>query len=59
MAIGKITQDAGAYYGRTAAILAEQLGCELVVFPGHHGSYLLNPREWAATLRGVLHQIER
>jgi pimeloyl-ACP methyl ester carboxylesterase len=59
MAIGEMTQEAGAYYGRTAPILAEQLGCELVVFPGHHGSYLVNPREWTATLRGILHKIGR
>lgn len=57
MAIGEMTQEAGAYYGRTASILAEQLSCELVVFPGHHGSYLVNPREWTATLREILHKI--
>lgn len=54
--IGRMTLDAGAYYGRTVPILAEQLGCEMVMFPGHHVSYMINPREWTATLREVLHR---
>lgn len=57
MAAGKVTLDAGAFYGRPAPILAEQFGRELVVFPGHHGSYMVNPREWTETLRSVLHNI--
>jgi hypothetical protein len=35
-------------------ILAEQLGCELVTLPGHHGSYEDMPQEWAITLRRIL-----
>jgi hypothetical protein len=57
MGVGKMTLDAGAYYGRTAPMLAEQHGSELVIFPGHHGSYLVNPREWTTVLREVLHKI--
>jgi pimeloyl-ACP methyl ester carboxylesterase len=57
LAIGKMTQDAGAYYGRTVTILAGQLGCETVVFPGHHGSHMVNPGGWAEALRKVLHRV--
>jgi hypothetical protein len=59
MAAGKRTLDAGKYYGRTAPILADLLGCEMVTFPGHHLSYLDMPEAWAATLRGVLHSGEK
>jgi hypothetical protein len=30
----------------------------LVTFPGHHGSYMDMPEEWAATLRSILHKAE-
>jgi hypothetical protein len=30
------------------------IGCEMIVFPGHHISYIDAPEQWAATLRGVL-----
>lgn len=46
------------WYVRAAQMLAEQLGCELVTFPGHHGSYEDMPQEWSATLRRLLHQAE-
>jgi pimeloyl-ACP methyl ester carboxylesterase len=58
MAVGKMTLDKQKYYGRTAPILADLLGCELVTFPGHHISYLDMPEEWAAALRSVLHKAE-
>ena len=59
LALGRVTSEAGAWYGRAAPILAEQLGCELVEFPGHHGSYMVNPRDWTASLRELLHRILR
>ncbi|REE85096.1 pimeloyl-ACP methyl ester carboxylesterase [Paenibacillus taihuensis] len=54
MAVGETTRDKKLYYGRTAQILAEKLGCELVRFPGNHLSYLDMPREWAEVLRATL-----
>jgi pimeloyl-ACP methyl ester carboxylesterase len=56
MAAGKMTLDKKKFYGRTAPILADMLGCELIVFPGHHLSYFDMAEEWSATLRGVLHR---
>jgi len=56
MAAGKWTLDHKKVYGRTAPILAEMLGCELVIFPGHHVSYVDMSKEWAAVLRSVLHK---
>src|SRR5262249_7742751 len=58
MAAGKRTLEGGKYPGRTAPVLAEQLGCEMVTFPGHHLSYLDMRQEWAAALRAVLQRVE-
>ena len=55
-AAGSMTLAGQRYYGRTAPILAEQLGSGLVTFPGHHLSYLDMPEAWSATLRAVLHE---
>lgn len=54
MAAGSRTLEKGSYYGRTAPILAEMLGCKMVTFPGHHISYFDLPQEWSATLRKIL-----
>lgn len=54
MAAGSRTLAKGSYYGRTAPILAEMLGCTMVTFPGHHISYLDLPQEWSETLRKLL-----
>lgn len=53
---GKMSLDKKRWYVETAQILAERLSCEMVTFPGHHGSYVDMPNEWAATLRSVLHK---
>jgi hypothetical protein len=54
MAAGKRSLDKRRFYARAARVLAEQLGSELIVFPGHHGSFMDRPDEWAAVLRKVL-----
>lgn len=59
MAIGKWTLDNKKVYGRTVPILADRLGCEMVVLPGHHVSYVDIPEEWAGALRAVLHRAEK
>ncbi|TDF94688.1 alpha/beta fold hydrolase [Paenibacillus piri] len=58
-AAGKMTLDKGKYYGRTAPILAEKLGCEMVIFPGHHLSFFDMPQGWVVVLRDVLHRVSR
>lgn len=58
MAVGKWGLDRRAWYVKAAQVLAEQLNTELVIFPGHHGSFMDMPEEWAATLRSVIHQAE-
>jgi hypothetical protein len=57
MAMGKATLDAKAYYGRTVPVLAEQLDCQMVTLPGHHGTSMTNPREWSAALRVILRNL--
>jgi len=56
MAVGQWGLDRKKWYVEAAQILARQLGCELVTFPGHHGSFMDMPDEFAATLRSVLHK---
>ena len=58
IAVGQWALDKKTWYAQSAQILAEKLGCELVTFPGHHGSFMDMPNEWAATLRGILHRAE-
>jgi hypothetical protein len=58
MAIGTWALESKKWYAQADQILAEQLGCELVTFPGHHGSFMDMPVEWATTLRSVLHKAE-
>ena len=58
IAVGKWGLERKTWYVRSSQILAEQLGCELVTFPGHHGSFMDMPEEWAAALRSVLHKAD-
>jgi pimeloyl-ACP methyl ester carboxylesterase len=58
MAAGKRSLDKKRFYARTTQILAKKLGCQLVTFPGHHGSFIDMPDEFAATLRSVLHKAQ-
>ncbi len=54
--VGKWALGKKTWYAQAAQILAEQLGCELVVFPSHHGSFMDMPDEFATTLRSILHR---
>ena len=56
MAAGKISLDKKRFYAQTAPILTDKLGCEMVIFPGHHVSFVDMPQEWATALRSVLHK---
>jgi pimeloyl-ACP methyl ester carboxylesterase len=47
-----------AWYAQVAQILAKSLDAETVTFPGHHGSFLDMPAEFAATLRDLLGQLQ-
>ncbi len=58
MAAGKTSLENKRFYAQTVPILAEQFGCEMVIFPGHHGSFMDMPVEWSATLRTVLRSTE-
>ncbi len=58
IALGEWARSRKTWHFQMAHILAEQLCCELVTFPGHHGSYMDMPVEWATTLRSVLHKAE-
>ena len=56
--VGEWGLERKTWYVQAAKILAERLGCELVIFPGHHGSYMDMPDEFAAVLRDILHKAE-
>jgi pimeloyl-ACP methyl ester carboxylesterase len=53
---GRWTLERDLYYGRTAQILADQVGCDMIPLPGNHLSYLDRPREWADELRAILNK---
>lgn len=57
VAVGQWGLERNAWYVRAARILAEQLSAEMVVFPGHHASFLDMPEQWAAVLRGILNRL--
>lgn len=40
-------------------LLAKQLGCKMITFPGHHGSFLDMPEEFATVLRSTLQEAAR
>lgn len=54
MAAGQVTLDKKFFYGQTAPLLAQQLGCEFVVFPGAHLSFMDIPEQWEPVLRKAL-----
>lgn len=58
MGVGEWALNKEAWYAQAAQILSDKLRCELVIFPGHHGSFMDMPVKWAATLRCVLHKVE-
>jgi pimeloyl-ACP methyl ester carboxylesterase len=58
MGVGIWAKDRKTWYAQTTQILAEQLECPLVTFPGHHGSFMDMPDEWATALRNILHRAE-
>lgn len=57
MAAGQTSLNERRFYAETAPILAKMLGCEMVIFPGHHISMVDQPVQWAAVLRGILHKL--
>jgi len=58
LAAGQESLDKKRFYAQTAPILAQMLGCEMIMFPGHHVSYIDAPDEWAATLCNILHKVD-
>jgi len=58
MAAGQASLDQGRFYAQTAGVLAQRLGSELVIFPGHHMSFWNMADAWTSTLRGVLRRAQ-
>jgi pimeloyl-ACP methyl ester carboxylesterase len=56
LAAGQTSLGKKRFYAEVAPILAEHIGCEMVVFPGHHASFVDMPIEWTARLRDTLHR---
>ena len=54
MAGGRKSLASQRFYAQVAPLLADQIGCETVLFPGHHGSFVDMPDEWASCLRDTL-----
>jgi hypothetical protein len=54
IAVGIRSQERKMWYDQADQMPTEQRSCQLVTFPGRHGSYVDLPRQWAAALRSVL-----
>lgn len=54
LASGKRTMKKNKYYGITSAIIAKELNCPFVEFPGHHLSYLEHTELWGEQLIEIL-----
>ena len=54
VAVGEWGLKKRAWYVEADKILAERVGCELKIFPGHHGGFLDQPEAFAAALRSAL-----
>jgi pimeloyl-ACP methyl ester carboxylesterase len=54
MAAGRNSLANQRFYAQVAPLLAQQIGCETVLFPGHHGSFVDMPDEWASCLSDTL-----
>lgn len=44
----------GTWFGDVSRELASLLLSELIVFPGHHGSFMDNPSDWARDIKYIL-----
>jgi len=58
IAIGKWSLEHKNWLAEVAQVLANKLGCELAIFPGHHGSFMDMPVEFAEKLRTILQKAE-
>jgi len=54
MGVSEYARAKKTWLAEITRILAKQLDCKLVTFPGHHGSFLDMSEEFAAVLRSVL-----
>ncbi len=48
--------ERNAWYAKAAQIIAEKLSCEVLEFPGHHGSFMDRPAEWAEVIREITYR---
>jgi clorobiocin biosynthesis protein CloN7 len=55
--VGGGTTSRGEFAQRTAVALAERLGTPLVDFPGGHGGFSSDPKEFAAVIRRTLSEV--
>ncbi|MCL2320718.1 MAG: alpha/beta hydrolase [Oscillospiraceae bacterium] len=42
------------WLAEVSKILAKEIGCEFISLPGHHGSFMDNPKEWTESLNKYL-----
>ncbi|MGN8646751.1 alpha/beta fold hydrolase [Gracilibacillus sp. HCP3S3_G5_1] len=57
--VGNWAFNKKTWLAKAAWILADRLDCEIVIFPGHHGSFMDMPKEWSSVLRDVLQRAQK
>jgi len=58
IACGDYGLKKNTWYAQAAQVLSQRIHCELVAFPGHHGSFMDRPAEWTITLLSILKRFD-
>jgi pimeloyl-ACP methyl ester carboxylesterase len=58
IACGDYGLKKNTWYAETSRVLSQRIDCELVAFPGHHGSFMDMPAEWTNTLLRILKRFD-
>jgi len=59
LASGQRTMKKKKYYGITSPIIAKSLNCPMIVFPGHHLSFLDQPEVWGNKLKHTICTVDK
>ena len=57
IACGDYGLNKNTWYAQVSKILSQRINCEFVEFPGHHGSFMDMPTEWANALLNVFKRL--
>jgi hypothetical protein len=53
IAAGDLSIKNNLWLAEVSKILAQEIGCEFISLPGHHGSFMDNPKGWAESFNKI------